>query len=442
MLPIEILEERRMLSVQWNQDDHSIHARGTDKDDVIIVQWNQAAPKVYVISINGDATRIARKQVDEIFIEGRAGNDRIDFSQIAGLINSHLEAKGGAGNDLLLGSSGHDELAGSDGNDTLIGNGGYDNLYGEGGDDFLRGGDGDDYLYAGEGKDTLFGGAGRDQLDGGKDNDLLMGGGGNDLIYGGDGDDVIRMGAGDDLTDAGEGDDTVFGGDGNDALCGDEGNDVLWGEAGNDFLLGDDDKMLEPWGPDHVPGNDKLDGGDGNDTLMGSHESDTYAYDNGKDTMTGGKGDDYIDARGNDVLSDRSTGGVMGKDFVPVLDNHATSDQWVVNQTATLSIFHRTGRSGSGEYIKIPTGVGQFGQFARVFTTDDSGTIHMRDTKQREFKLDEFFENWGYDTADGRVAGLDNFNMTVNGQDTDLGPNLIVHDGDDIQITYGVRRFR
>ena len=41
----------------------------------------------------------------------------------------------------------------------------------------------------------------------------------------------------------------------------------------------------------------------------------------------------------------------------------------------------------------------------------------MRDTVQREFKLGEFFENWGYDTADGRVAGLDNYLMTVNGVD-------------------------
>ena len=442
MLPIEILEKRRMLSVQWNQDDDIIHVRGTDKDDVIVVERSQSAPNVYVIFINGQENRIARKAVEQIYIEGRGGNDRIDLSQFEGTMEYYLYAKGGVGSDLLIGSSTDDQLSGGDGNDTLIGNAGADELDGEDGDDQLRGGDGNDYVYGQEGKDTLFGSAGFDELYGGNENDLIMGGGGNDLIYGDEGDDLIQMGAGNDLTDAGEGNDTVFGGNGDDALCGDEGNDVLWGEGGNDFLLGDDDKMLEPWGPNYVPGNDKLDGGDGNDTLMGSHQSDTYAYDNGKDTMTGGKGDDYIDARGNDVLTDRSTGGAMGKDHVPVLDNHASSDQWVVNQAATLSIFHRTGLFSSGEYIKIPAGVGQFGQFPTVFTSDDSGTIHLRDTKQRDFKLSEFFENWGYDTADGRVAGLDNFEMYINGQSTDEGPNLVVHDGDKIEIVYGHRRFR
>src|SRR5205823_2070583 len=122
-----------------------------------------------------------------------------------------------------------------------------------------------------------------------------------------------------------------------DQLFGSEGNDHLIGKSGNDYLMGDDDNRLEPGliGR-HVAGNDLLNGGGGRDTLMGSHQSDELRYNNGRDTMIGGRGDDLIDARGDDVLVDRSSG-----DHIPFLDNRAGTGPIVISQTAHLSILRK-----------------------------------------------------------------------------------------------------
>ena len=53
MLPIEILEERRMLSVQVDAEQGTISVRGTDANDVIIVSRDAGKPHRYVFTING-----------------------------------------------------------------------------------------------------------------------------------------------------------------------------------------------------------------------------------------------------------------------------------------------------------------------------------------------------------------------------------------------------
>jgi serralysin len=71
-------------------------------------------------------------------------------------------AKGGSGNDFILGNDAKNTLKGNNGKDTLKGEKGNDKLFG------------------GNGKDKLFGGGGKDKLDSGKGNDKLKGNGGND----------------------------------------------------------------------------------------------------------------------------------------------------------------------------------------------------------------------------------------------------------------------
>ncbi len=113
-------------------------------------------------------------------------------------------AKGGSGDDTIIGNTLANELNGGTGNDTLRG-----------------GGKGD----------TLKGGAGRDILDGGKGNDTLIGGGRGDTLKGGSGKDALRGDAGNDKLRGGNGDDT---------LKGQAGNDKLWGNGGADrFVFGD-----------------------------------------------------------------------------------------------------------------------------------------------------------------------------------------------------------
>lgn len=136
----------------------------------------------------------------------------------------------------IRGTSGadHNVLPQSDGPDVMIGGDGNDDLHGLGGYDILIGAGGNDYLY-GEGH-----------------NDLLVGGEGHDVLMGGDGSDQL------------------FGGNGNDILIDSEVN-LSTGE----FKL-------------HYDGDtsDVLNGGAGNDGLM------VVTFDNDRDYMIGGSGDD------------------------------------------------------------------------------------------------------------------------------------------------------
>ena len=68
-------------------------------------------------------------------------------------------------------------------------------------------------------------------IDGGAGNDHIDGSGANDTIGGGEGDDVIHGDGGDDALTGGAGDDTILGGTGNDNLAGGAGDDVLLGNA-------------------------------------------------------------------------------------------------------------------------------------------------------------------------------------------------------------------
>lgn len=90
--------------------------------------------------------------------------------------------RGGALDDVLVGTRGNDFMLGGDGNDSLYGGKGRDRIVGQNGDDRLSGGDG---------HDTLSGGSGNDVLRGGRDNDRLTGGYGNDKLFGGPGRDRL-----------------------------------------------------------------------------------------------------------------------------------------------------------------------------------------------------------------------------------------------------------
>ena len=84
-----------------------------------------------------------------------------------GGISSFESARGGSGNDLLLGSDeGVNDLQGQGGNDLIFGRGGNDSIIGGPGDDLLFGDGGDDLFQwsSGQGSDTVEGGAGTDRL--------------------------------------------------------------------------------------------------------------------------------------------------------------------------------------------------------------------------------------------------------------------------------------
>ena len=208
-------------------------------------------------------------------INGKIGNVAIARGTVI------EEARGGRGNDTIIGN---------DVVNTLIGNEGDDTIYGNSGSDIINGGDGADRLYGGHGWDEMAGGNGVDFLWGGNGSDVLSGGAANDTLYGEDGDDLLR----------GEADnDALFGGRGNDRIFGDLGVDKIYGEDGNDTLFGGD-------------GEDEIRGGIGNDEINGDFGSDLLFGEGGDDVMLGGAGWDLLyGGDGNDRLS-----GGNGNDFL------------------------------------------------------------------------------------------------------------------------------
>ena len=215
-------------------------------------------------------------------VQGRAGNDLLDFSARSG----SYTLGGGAGNDELIGGSG---------NNTLLGGADDDTLRGNAGNDHLEGGPGDDVEFGGGGIDRF------DQQGAANGSDFLSGGAGIDTAdYGGRtvGVNVTLAAGGDDDGEPGEADEVstgvenVIGGDGDDVIVGSNGRNRLQGGAGNDELLGgaNDDDLFGDEGDDFLQGDagaNDLRGGDGNDVLVGGPQTDRFFGEAGDDEITG-----------------------------------------------------------------------------------------------------------------------------------------------------------
>jgi Ca2+-binding RTX toxin-like protein len=219
-----------------------------------------------------------------------AGNNPTGHN-LAIAIGATIEhARGGSGNDgivgneagnILRGNAGIDTISGLDGNDVILGGAGNDTISGGNGNDSIRvsglvAATGYDAINAGSGTDnvlalsadTEFGlrsfsgvesfsangfanvwirGSGGNNvfnftavaldgvwIDGGAGNDTITLFSFDGEVLGGTGDDVIRAGAADALVDGGAGNDMLYGDDGNDVLSGADGLDELSGGAGSD----------------------------------------------------------------------------------------------------------------------------------------------------------------------------------------------------------------
>ena len=163
---------------------------------------------------------VAAAAVNEIRIDARDGNDRVDLADLS----IPAIVRGGSGDDVLIGGKGGDFLLGQSGND---------NLHGGKGNDNIRGGTGDDRVWGGMGDDRISGSLG---------NDILRGGNGDDLIRGGGGNDGVAGDAGDDWAYGNRGSDSVLGGSGDDVLMGGLDADIVMGDSGDDRVSGQRDQ--------------------------------------------------------------------------------------------------------------------------------------------------------------------------------------------------------
>jgi len=296
----------------------------------------------------GVDTLSAAGQRDAAVIDLRAGH----FSTI-GLFKNNVaiafgvvieNARGGDGNDRLIGNAADNELNGAAGNDVLLGGAGDDRLAGGPGKNLLRGEAGNDVYTLARDADlniatpdpgvdtvrvthsyvlgaqqenlTLIGGSRGDGVGNAAAN-LIIGNGAANVLRGENGSDELRGGGGDDQ---------LYGGPGGDVLSGDGGRDVLRGEAGNDvyfidaaseivlkqsdpgrdravvefsYRLGPQQELLNLAGDSAINGsgnaaNNVLTGNSAANRLSGAGGADVLNGLDGSDTLAGGAGADIF----------------------------------------------------------------------------------------------------------------------------------------------------
>ena len=261
----------------------------------------------------GGSTLIVSGNLQNVVVDGLAGNDTITIGDVSTVGFLQLIVRGGDGNDTLTAAGTNIgavrlSLSGDLGNDTLIGSNGADTLDGGAGNDAANGGDGNDTIFGGLGNDQIGGGLGNDFIDGGDGNDFVNGDAGNDSILGGNGSDTLKGADGADTLNGGAGNDNLNGMAGDDSVLGGVGKDTLAGGAGNDTLDGgrNDDVISGNSGDDKIRGdhgNDFIDAGDGNNTVNGGDGNDTIVTGTGNDLIAGGDGNDQINAgNGDDTI--------------------------------------------------------------------------------------------------------------------------------------------
>lgn len=336
----------------------------------------------------GAASDIGRRGSGKNWTKVADDNVRIAFGTVI------ENAKGGAGNDTIIGNAAANRLEGGAGNDVLEGGGGKDTFVFSGrfGTDrivdiadgewlefngiarsalsFQRSGQdliirhGSDKvivegfhqiarslyingeLWSGEDRNgtllspsepsgaQLVGSAGRDTLRGTALNDHLAGLDGNDRLIGLKGDDRLE------------------GGNGNDVLEGGVGEDVLDGGTGNDRLRGGD-------------GNDTLSGGDGDDRLDGGNGDDVFIADPGNDVILGGPGMDLLIVAGRfedfrikasggtyQLMDLNASDGDLGRDTISAVES-LRFDDVLVSLTGSRPTVVEGGAAFSGPPVQL-----------------------------------------------------------------------------------------
>ncbi|MGD1871982.1 MAG: calcium-binding protein [Mastigocoleus sp.] len=269
-------------------------------------------------------------EVEKVVFKGGKGNETLDARESS----TTLEARGGKGDDVLLGGSAEDTFYAGAGNDLVVGQRGDDTAFlGKGDDRFIwNNGDGSDFINGGKGFDVTevngADGAGDEfdlrQVDGQAIFNRLNLGQftltnkkiEQSEINGQGGDDSLTVG---DLSGSGVEKVVFSGGDGNDTLDARESSTTLeaFGGEGDDLLLGGSAE-------------DTFFGGGGDDIVVGQRGNDTAYLENGDDRFIWNNGD------GSDFIN-----GGAGFDVTQVNGADGAGDEFDLRQVDGQAIFNR-----------------------------------------------------------------------------------------------------
>lgn len=128
--------------------------QGTSGDDVVhIRKYNDdTGMSLYDVEINGQHHIVSKEKLESTVFNLGDGDDKLIVDPD---VDANITARGGSGDDEMIGGKGNDNFDGGSGDDVLIGGEGNDTLRGRGGSDYLRGDGGRDSLDGGTGYNTL-----------------------------------------------------------------------------------------------------------------------------------------------------------------------------------------------------------------------------------------------------------------------------------------------
>lgn len=220
-------------------------------------------------------------------IDGRGGNDRVDYSHETNAISAALQ--GSQPTWIMVGGSERDYVRNIE---SILAGSANDTLVGDGAANMFHGGLGNDRLTGNDGADTLNGWIGDDTLDGAAGDDLLISRAGNDHLDGGTGEDTaqyveaygdvsIYVDGAALLVDSPYGFDRVV--------------NVEWFQFSDQILHADEIRLTAPNFILGTQAAEVLSGTPGNDFILGLGGSDWIRPGQGNDTVDGGEGFDMVD---------------------------------------------------------------------------------------------------------------------------------------------------
>ncbi|MFG6098754.1 calcium-binding protein [Leptothoe sp. ISB3NOV94-8A] len=438
----------------WNNGDGSDFINGGAGNDTTEVNGADGPGDEFELTeANGQAIfnrlnlglfTLTNESIEKFKINGQGGDDSLTVGDLTGSDVQKVIFSGGDGNDTLDARESSTEIKarGGDGNDLLLGGSAEDTFYGGAGDDVVVGQRGDDTAYLGRGDDRF----------------IWNNGDGSDFIDGDAGFDITQVngadGAGDEFDLSQENGQAIFNrlNLGLFTLTNEEIEQFeINGQGGDDSLTvndltGSDVQKVVFSGGD---GNDTLDaressttieafGGDGDDLLLGGSAVDTFFAGAGNDIVVGQRGNDiaYLEEGDDRFIWNNGDGsdfinGGLGFDVTQVNGADGAGDEFDLRQVDGQAIFNRL---NLGLFTLTNEGIEQFeinGQGG-----DDSFTIGDLTGSEVESVLFSGGEGNDFLNASGTLTpvtadGGDGDDILIGGAGNDI---LIGGDGADLLI--------